>query len=326
MKPTDLYLILFLIAAFGVVSCDKDDKNTLTGNDSGLYDLYLYDVSSHETTRITSSPEQLESFYSFSPDNKKILYKNENGINEMNIDGTGNKVLISKGSSPAYSPDGTKIAFTDENRLWLINSDGTNKVKIVDKDINFWYPVWSHNGEKIACSSDSGLCIVSLNGNYKVIVKTETADWYDWSYDSNEIFYSKFVNNKYAQIFKFNLIQNKEYQLTENYKYNYNAKCNPIANNFLFTSSESDYGGDIIISGSDGKNSQVILHRTHLDNPCWSPTGDKIAFITDNSDLAIIDKTGDNYKIINKISQNCMEPKWSPDGKYILYYRAVFYL
>jgi Tol biopolymer transport system component len=54
--------------------------------------------------------------------------------------------------------------------------------------------------------------------------------------------------------------------------------------------------------------------------------GDKIVFLTGESDLAVIDKTGENFQIINEIPGACMEAKWSRDGKYILYCRALFYM
>ena len=103
--------------------------------EDGLDDLYLYNVNTKVTIMITSSPDNFEWSYSFSPDSKKILYIDEFGINEMNLDGSENRLLMAGGSSPCYSPDGSKIAFTDEKKLYLMNVDGTNKTQIVDTDI-----------------------------------------------------------------------------------------------------------------------------------------------------------------------------------------------
>lgn len=329
MKTNKLNFLFFLIFILGTISCEKSDE--LSSNlkdidsDTGLYDFYLYDIISNVTTKITSSPNQIESSYSISPDSKKILYINENGINEMNIDGSDNKILITKGLSPSYSPDGRQVAFVDENKLYVINIDGTNKIQISDKNIGFWHPVWSRDGENIACSSDSGLCIISIKGNLNVYSSSNSADWYDWSNDSKEIYYSKFISNNYAQIFKYDIIENKESQITDIDKYNYSPKCNPNKNEIIFTSSHADYGGDLILANPDGLSRNVILHKNKITSPCWSPKGDKIVFVTEVSNIAIIDKNGDNYIIINEIPGACMEPKWSNDGKYILYYRAIFY-
>ena len=329
MKTNQLNLILFFLFLFGATSCNKNDD--LTPNlknvdpETGLYDFYLYNVNSNVTTKITSSSDKVELSYSISPDSKKILYVDGNGINEMNIDGSENRI-ITDGNSPCYSPDGNKVAFIDEHMLFVINIDGTNKQQIYNEDLGLWRPVWSGDGESIVCSSDNGLCVVSLDGELQMISSKNSADWYDWSDDSKEIYYSKFISNNFAQIFKYNLTEGKESQITDIERYNYSPRCNSNNTKVLFTSSHADYGGDLITCDIDGSNSKVILHKNRISSPFWSPNGNNIVFVTDDSNLAIIDKNGKNYKIINEIPEACMDPIWSNDGNYILYYRAIFYI
>ncbi len=325
MKTNLIHLLLSFLLLFSAISCENTDVQNEIDSEQGLYDFYLYDVNSHLTTMITSSSDKIEFSYSISPNSKKILFVDENGINEMNIDGTENRIIVSNGESPCYSPEGDKIAFIFEHRLFVINTDGTDKNQIGDIDLGLWHPVWSKDGEYIVCSSDDGLCVVSLEGDIKIISSENSADWYDWSYDSKEIVYSKSVTNNYTQIFKYNILEDQESQITDIDKYNYNPKYNPGTNSILFTSSHSNYGGDLIICDDDGLNQEVIIHKDKIESPYWSPDGNKIVFVTKESNLAVIDKSGVNYKIINKISGACMEPLWSNDGNYILYYRALFY-
>ncbi len=328
MKTGKLVLIS-LFAMIVAVSCNIDNEPSPFQNGDekdGLYDLYLYDVNTEVTTRITSSPDNYEWFYSFSPDSKKILYQDDFGVNEMNLDGTENRIIIAGGSSPCYSPDGSKIAYTNDHKLYIVNIDGTNKTQIGNPDLGLWYPVWSKDGQNIACSSDSGLCIVNLGGNTKVFPVVNSSEKYEWSYDSKEIFYDKSISVSSAQIFKYNMMQEKEYQITESDKFNYSPRCNPINDEIVFTSSRADYGADLVITDQEGAVPRLILHQSLISTPYWSPTGQRIVFITENSDLAVIDKNGENYRVINEIPGACMEPKWSHDGKYILYYRAIYYL
>jgi Tol biopolymer transport system component len=330
MKFNKLGLIISLSAMIVAISCNIDNEpipfQNGYDNKDGLYDLYLYDVNTKITTRITSSPDNIEGSYSFSPDSKKILYMDDFGINHMNLDGSENWTLMKSGSSPCYSPDGSKIAFTDDQKLFLINSDGTNKTQICNTDIGLWHPVWSKDGENIACSSDSGLCIVSAEGNLKVFSVFNSGTWYAWSNDSREIFYDKEVSLYSEQIFSYNLMEDKESQVTHDDKFNYSVQCNPVDNEIVFTSSRADYGSDLVISDQDGSNRRVILHQGRISTPHWSPKGDRIVFITEDSDLAVIDRNGENFEIINEIRGACLEPRWSDDGKYILYCRAIFYL
>ena len=328
MRSNTSSSVLLLLITMITFSCESKNEYTPNPNpsDSGLYDLFLYDVNSHVTTQITSSPDEGENSYSFSPDSKKILYANRNGINEMNINGSGNRIIARSGGSPSYSPDGKQIAFVDTNKLYIMDVDGTDKVALTNKKYGLWYPVWSKDGQKIACTSDLGLCLVTLDGTVKVFTHLSSSDWYDWSYNSKDLYYSKFTSDSYSQIIRYNIAEDKEYQVTNDNKYNYSPRCSPLNNEVVFVSTVADYGADLFLISADGSGSQSILHKNTIASPCWSPEGDKIVFVTDYSDLAIVDKTGENYKVINEIPGACMEPKWSPDGRYILYYRAVFYL
>jgi len=329
MKIYPLQLTICFLLITGLFSCEEDNliNSNLKNIDSseGLYDFYLYDVNNNQTTRITTSPEIIESSYSISPDSKKVLFIDNNGINEMNIDGSEIRNIVAEGSNPCYSPNGEKIAYILEKQLFVINIDGSNNDQIGDSELGLWHPVWSRDGEYIMCSSDNGLCIISLDGSIETISSDYSADWYDWSNDSKEIYYSKFVLNNYAQIFKYDLIQEKETQITNINKYNYSPKCNPNTNTILFTSSHADYGGDLIVCDKDGLNSKTILHKDKITSPFWSPNGNKLVFVTEDSNIATTDQNGEDYRIINEIPGACMQPIWSPDGNYILYYRAIFY-
>jgi Tol biopolymer transport system component len=324
MKTNKLALIIFLSAMMVAVSCDIDNDSPWPEMPvyEGLDDLYLYNVITKVTTMITTSPDTLESYYSFSPDSKKILFMDGSGINEMNSDGS-NKHLITGGSSPCYSPDGSKIAFTDGKRLYSINTDGTNKTQNCNTNIGLWYPVWSKDGKQIACSSDSGLCIVTLDGILTVCHVENSVGGWEWSNDSKDIFYSRYISH-YATICRYNLVQARESQITFTNQYYFDPKCNPVKNEILFTQFNPDYGVNLVISDQDGTNQQVIVHKDLILTPCWSPTGDKIAFITEDNNLAVIDRSGENYKIINVTPGACVEPKWSNDGNYILYSRVLF--
>ncbi len=328
MKDYKLGLIISLSAIILAVSCKIDSEPPSNGNGDkeGLYDMYLYDVNTEVTTRITSTPDNYEWFYSFSPDSKKVLYQDDFGINEMNLDGSEFRFLVAGGTSPCYSPDGSKIAYTYDQKLYLIDIDGTNQTQIGNPNLRVSYPVWSKDGASIACSSDSGLHIIALGGNSIVFPVVQSGEKYEWSYDSKEIFYDKFISVSSAQIFKYNIMQEKEYQITENDKFNYFPRCNPVNDEIVFTSSRADYGADLVITDQEGLVPRVILHQSLIASPFWSPTGDRIVFITEDSDVATINKNGGNYKILNEIPGACLEPKWSHDGNYILYYRAIYYL
>ncbi len=330
MKTLKCKSIAALLIAIVLIACEKEDnlvKNPPNYPDSngGLYDLYIYNISSNTNTRITNTPFKLESSYSFSPDSKKILFNTEGGTFTMNVDGFKITSLNAVLMTPAWSPDGKKIVFVESGNLFLVNSDGAGKHQLTHNDYSLWMPVWSSDGQKIACSSDNGLCIVTSDGTTESITTENSATWYDWSPDSKNLVYSKYVSINSAQIFKYNTEQKHEDQLTYIDKYNYDPFWKPKGDEIIFTSSHADYGSDLILMSSDGSQQQTVEHKNRISFPCWSPDGTQIAFINEDSNLALIDIDGNNYKIINDIPGACMNPVWSPDGKYILYYRAIFY-
>lgn len=325
-------LVLFVasIVSALLLSCNKEESIDPM---SGLYDLYLYDFSMATNTNITNSPEELENPLAFSRNNNEILFKNDAGVCAVNLDGSDFHVVIPSTSSLinwdiSLSNNGNDFAYTKDNggALYLMNSDGTNE-RLITYNIPFklWKPIWSKDDNLIACCSDSGIVAVSLNGNYEIVSSEKPAEWYDWSFDSKKLAYSKYSDNKYSQIFVFDLVTKNESKITSYPRYCYNAFWRPGRSEIIFTSSTADYGSDLILTHADASSNKTILHQKSISTPVWSPDGTKIAFITEDSDLAIIDIDGENYKVLNNIPGACMMPIWSPDGKYILYNRAIYY-
>ncbi|GIW21722.1 MAG: hypothetical protein KatS3mg068_0729 [Candidatus Sericytochromatia bacterium] len=111
-------------------------------NEEGKISLKIYD-NVQKTERELLSSENNPINGSWSPDSKKIIYwTSNNGIFEINIDGTSNKSINSFKNirgTPFFSPDGKKIAisrgigFSEDYNIWLIDSDGTNPKKITSE-------------------------------------------------------------------------------------------------------------------------------------------------------------------------------------------------
>lgn len=321
-----LALFLLLIVITGAYSCTKEEDPDST---SGLYDLYIYDLSTATNTNITNSLKIIEYPQSFSTDGKKVLYKTVEGVFTVNIDGTDSQILIpvaaNEKSDMELSPNGNEYAYSKDGVLYLMNSDGTNERRLTNYDFKLWRPIWSKDGKYVASSADNGIVIVNMDGNIELITPDKPAGWYDWSSDSKKLAYSKYDNDKYPQVFVFDIVTKNENKLTSSQLYSRNSFWRPESEDIVFTSSKSDYGSDLILMSSGGTVQKTILHQLRIDSPAWSPDGNKIAFINENSDLALIDPDGSNYKVLNNIPGACMQPIWSPDSKYILYYRAIFY-
>jgi Tol biopolymer transport system component len=306
-------VFLFAITLGGCINNPVSDDQPIE-----LNDLYLYNVTKSTTTKITNSPKEFKGLYSFSPDSKKVLFNSGEQTYLMNIDGSG-KTMFNVNFTSYYAPGGgNQIAYSNNGDLFTINYDGTNMRQITNSSIDYWDPALSPDGLKIACIASTGINIIDLNGSATIISTSSLAGSFNWSPDSKELIYSKYSTNS-SQIYKYNLTENKEYQLTNSPEYENTVSWNAQKNQIIFTSSSLTNGTDLVIMNPDGSQQKTIIHKKYIGSPYWSPDGTKIVFLTENSDLAIINLDGSNYHIINEISGVYISPVWSPDGKYILY-------
>lgn len=127
----------------------------------GNRDIYLLDLSSHKTARLTDSPGW-DIHPNWAPDGSKIAFVSDrNGVLDiftMNPDGSDQKPLLSSKYNktyPTWSPDGKRLALLEEigwNGLKVVNIDGGEELAIGAAKGR---PAWSPDGKMIAFSGIS---------------------------------------------------------------------------------------------------------------------------------------------------------------------------
>jgi len=149
--------------------------------DKGNSDLFVMDMTSRSTKRLTTSPS-IDVSGSFSPNGQKIVFNSDRGgspqLYVMSANG-GNKKRISFGkgrySAPVWSPRGDKIAFVKSNQgkfgIGIMNVDGSGERMLTESFLDEG-PTWSPNGRVIIFSRESRgqrgrseLWSVDLTGN-----------------------------------------------------------------------------------------------------------------------------------------------------------------
>jgi serine/threonine protein kinase/Tol biopolymer transport system component len=119
--------------------------------DADTWEIAILEIDTR-TVRYLTDNDVSDSFPSFSPDDKTIIYssigRGNGAIYTIPADGTGAPTLLYDGVGydwgASYSPDGRYVAFTgeiqNESLIYVMNSDGSDVRRI--PNINGFYPSW----------------------------------------------------------------------------------------------------------------------------------------------------------------------------------------
>lgn len=138
--------------------------NTLAGR------LWIMNADGSHKRRILNDPGFHDTFPSFSPDGKRIVFTRGKlggevllAIYRVNVNGSGLRAIthysVSSGDlRPEYSPDGTKIQFESGRDgfgrlIALCNADGNDIRLITPPQLGMWGADWSPDGQRLVLST-----------------------------------------------------------------------------------------------------------------------------------------------------------------------------
>jgi TolB protein len=130
----------------------------------GNTDLYISDLNSGASTRLTSAPS-IETAPSFSPDGSRIVFESDrSGGSQIYImsAGGGEPQRVSFGAgrygTPVWSPRGDLIAFTNQEggqfHIGVMRTDGSEE-RILTTSFLDEGPTWSPNGRVLMFSRET---------------------------------------------------------------------------------------------------------------------------------------------------------------------------
>jgi len=136
-----------------------------TRGDGDNDDIYLIKVDGSGLRRLTDNGLDWDTFPSFSPDGRQILFRRllrvrsgegtlvNSEVMVMGTDGTGVVNLTRDAwfdGWPSWSPDGSRIAFSsnrsDTYQIYVMNADGSGLIRVVDSPDTDVRPQWLPDG------------------------------------------------------------------------------------------------------------------------------------------------------------------------------------
>jgi TolB protein len=223
---------------------------------------------------------------------------------------------------PDFSPDGSRLAFdhlTSEvstGQVYVARADGSNAKRLslpckVPHCLDYWQAAWSPDGTRLAVSTDAGPLSETGPARFGIAIV---------DVDSEEV--TQVVDHK-------STVGQDSF-----------ARWSPDGKKLVF---------ERFTEPSDPQNGQAAVFIVNVDgsglhqltpwdmlagDPDWSPKGDLIVFSTHplreypsgRSELYTMRPDGSGIKALTSNGENgprATEPRWTPDGKAILYSRVT---
>lgn len=248
-------------------------------------------------------------------DDKGIIISNKAGTTPVNvIDTTTNKVIKQieiNTSPPGSSPSPSSTPGYNESPVVNNSSAGTDSSTVIKAPV---------------------LNDIEITGSYSSFNAKLS-----WSTVPNAVQYKVFRDGESVAVLDTNTFTDQKLSLSS---YNYyvaacNASgCSPLSNSkkanqpllklrtIAFNAFDTVKGtGKLFVMNDDGSTIlQLSPEETvAIDNapPKWSPDGTKVAYISKNSGLHIINKDGSNLIVIGQTG-NINNVNWSPDSKKLI--------
>lgn len=207
-------------------------------------DLILFDVSSRTKKPLTTLDNNTLGKFSR---NNKIAYchQMEDGwcdIYVINLDGSGNRKVITKASYPVWSPDGKRIAYQSpiengSSQIFVANNDGTNQKQLTTTYSSRIWPGWAPDG------------------NYDP----------KWTPDEKKIVYVSWEDED-PEIYSMNSDGSNKVRLTNADKRDENPEITADGKFILFSSNRNmDMNAEIFIMNIDGRNQKPLTNYKGSD-------------------------------------------------------------
>lgn len=242
--------------------------------------------------------------FSWSPETADLLFvSHRDGNSEIYLLPGGFPEAVNLTNHPAgdnlpeWSPDGERIAFQSSRgggrEVWVMNADGSGAVPLTDSPGDNFLPVWSPDGKRIAFASSRREPGDTTRENHVYVMNADGSG-------QRRLFAASFGISP-------------------------RVDWSPDGSSFVLARKVGDQGPDIFVVDHDGGILQRLTDEAYNDSPAFSPHGSRVAFVSKSggrSTLMIVSLDGSERRPRVE-SRKIWSPRWSPDGRWLLFSWAV---
>lgn len=243
--------------------------------------------------------------------------------------------------TPAATPRGGgsgQIAFVSQRdglpQIYIINVDGTNLTRLTNESDGACQPAWSPDGERLLFVSpcnkkadqyaNAAIYIMNADGSDIQPLITEIGGVYDPEWSTAGILFTYLEDNK-PHIWIANQQGRDRERLSMENAYDSQSSWSPGGDKIALTNTSRALGVPTIYwvrsDGSfDGANPDQVTRGRESNSPDWSPSGDLIAYVYDETHIYVVrwDGRGFGANPLTTRGPNA-DPDWSPDGLWMTF-------
>jgi Tol biopolymer transport system component len=316
MKPSSI--MTALVCACGLLGAAlpgigaEEDRPSGTIAFSSLaprgWDVYVTDVESHETRRLTDHPA-LDFNAVYAPDGSRLAFVSERAGNAelytMRADGTGLKRLTEEfalDDHPSWSPDGRRIAFVSTresaekpgmawNAVYVMDAGGGSPKRLTPAGAADYSPAWSPSGDLIALASGSGeaggtdLFVMAADGTDRRRVCTN-GGWPTFAADGQSLFFHTKRAGKWG-IWRVNLDGSGLERVTPEDVDAYTPSACADGKRLVATVSRGGKRQVALIELATHSLTNLTSDKTDHWNPALAPDGRSVAYHKTSADVPV---------------------------------------
>jgi Tol biopolymer transport system component len=310
---------------------------------SGNLDVWLVDVDGHKPIRVDDHPAT-DFDPAWFPDGKSLAFVSdrtgENAVWKTAILGGSPSLIVNNAKNPSVSPDSKRIAFVrpgpngDDRIAVAPLSDPSQGRFLTDDDGGLWNhddPAWSPDGTRICYTAHRNLWMVPSNGGPARMLTTDDQLDFEpfWSHNGKYIYFSSYRTGTTAALWRISAAGGRPVRITTGTASESSPSVSLDGSRLAYSTLIEDYR--LVLLDLDSGQERTLEEDCSLEQPAISPDKSLLVYTANREGMRfdlwsqpLVDGAphGSPRRLTDQ-EGNASHPVFSPDGRWIAYYRAL---